>query len=47
MHDEHLLLSRGEDMCEICERIIVAKQHQYLAIEHCLQQGNMLDAAEK
>jgi methyl-accepting chemotaxis protein len=34
-------------MCEICERVIVAKEHQYHAIEHCLQHCNLLEAAEK
>jgi methyl-accepting chemotaxis protein len=34
-------------MCEICERIIVAKEHQSHAIEHCLQHGNLPEAAEK
>lgn len=34
-------------MCEICERIIAAKEHRYLAMKTCIQHGDLLGAQKK
>jgi hypothetical protein len=34
-------------MCDICERIIAAKEHRYLAMESCIQHGDLQGASKK